>query len=371
MLPSTAPSSGALPVAAVQVSSAPQRNVILVLVDGLRWQEVFGGAEEALMDKENGGVTDPAALRGQFWRETPEERREALMPFFWKTIAAQGQLIGNQHKGSVARVSNTFNFSYPGYSEMICGYPDPRIDSNDKKPNPNVTVLEWLNQRPGFEGKVAVFGAWDTVAWIVNRERCGFFVSSGWESVPDDGALSERARLLNELKTQMPRRWPAEPDDAITFNAALEYLKQQRPRVLWLTFGETDEFAHEGRYDLYLQSANRTDAMMRQLWETLGSMEGYRDNTTLIIVPDHGRGSGLKEWRDHGEKVPESRFIWMAMIGPGTPALGERAGDGEANAQPILLAQIAATLAAAVGEDYCAAEPKAARAIEGATANRP
>ena len=31
-------------------------NVILLMTDGLRWQEVFGGAEESLMTEEPGGV---------------------------------------------------------------------------------------------------------------------------------------------------------------------------------------------------------------------------------------------------------------------------------------------------------------------------
>ena len=30
-------------------------NVFLIISDGFRWQEVFGGAEEALMSKTNGG----------------------------------------------------------------------------------------------------------------------------------------------------------------------------------------------------------------------------------------------------------------------------------------------------------------------------
>jgi len=32
------------------------QNVILVMTDGLRWQEVFRGADEKLMNKEHGGV---------------------------------------------------------------------------------------------------------------------------------------------------------------------------------------------------------------------------------------------------------------------------------------------------------------------------
>ena len=59
------------------------RNVLLITVDGLRWQEVFDGAEATLIDKEAGGVKDVTAVKDRFQRETPHESRETLMPFFW------------------------------------------------------------------------------------------------------------------------------------------------------------------------------------------------------------------------------------------------------------------------------------------------
>ena len=72
-------------------ASAPQTtHIIFVMTDGLRWQEVFSGAEESLMTKENGGVKDVPALRKTYWRDTPEERRAVLMPFLWKEMAAHG-----------------------------------------------------------------------------------------------------------------------------------------------------------------------------------------------------------------------------------------------------------------------------------------
>src|ERR1043166_904296 len=82
----------------VEAASKTQ-NVFLIISDGLRWQEVFNGAEGQLMNKEN-GVGDTNSLRTHFWRDTPEARREALLPFFWKEIAPHGQLLGNQKKGN-------------------------------------------------------------------------------------------------------------------------------------------------------------------------------------------------------------------------------------------------------------------------------
>src|SRR5579883_1140638 len=111
------------------------RNVLLVTTDGLRWQEVFGGADRALLNREKGGVVDLLALSTAFNRDTPEERREALMPFFWRTIARQGQVFGNAEAGETVKVTNGRNFSYPGYNELFTGWADPRIDSNNKVAN--------------------------------------------------------------------------------------------------------------------------------------------------------------------------------------------------------------------------------------------
>ncbi len=335
------------------------QNAVLVLVDGLRWQEVFHGADRALIEHEKGHVKDQDALRRAYWRDDAAARRALLMPFVWETVAARGQILGDRDAGSPVDSTNGLKFSYPGYSEMLVGFPDARIDSNDKKPNPNATVLEFLHGRPGFAGKVAAFGVWDVVPWIVNRERCGFFVNAGFEPVLAEPVSREQA-LLNELKTELPRQWDSMPPDAIGFHAMIEYAKVHAPRVLYFTFGETDEFAHEGRYDRYLEAAHRTDRFLRELWETLQSMESHRGTTTLIVAADHGRGRGPDDWSKHGQDVAGAEEIWIAVLGPDTPALGARRDAG-----PSTQSQIAATLAAALGEDYGAAQPRAARPLAG------
>ena len=95
--------------------------VILAISDGVRWQEVVRGADAALMGKA-GKVSDTAAVRRDFWRDTPQARRETLFPFLWGTMATQGQLFGDSVSGSVARITNTKKFSYPGYSETFTGF---------------------------------------------------------------------------------------------------------------------------------------------------------------------------------------------------------------------------------------------------------
>ena len=166
------------------------QNVLLVTIDGLRWQEVFGGTDATLMEKEAGGVKDLPALKERFERATAAESRETVMPFFWNTIAEQGVIFGDPEQESKAVVTNGLNFSYPGYSEILCGFADPKIDSNAKKNNTNMTVLEWMKQKPGFENFVAAFCSWDVFPFIINESRCGIPVNAGWEPLGTDDSLS-------------------------------------------------------------------------------------------------------------------------------------------------------------------------------------
>ncbi len=328
-------------------------NVFLVMTDGYRWQELFRGADPELMNKDAGGVKNLDAIQQAFDRPTADERRQALMPFVWKVIAKEGQLFGNLDKESRVTVTNGKYFSYPGYSEVLCGFADPRIDSNKKNPNPNFTAFEWLYKQPRFEGRVAAFAAWDVIPSIFNVERCGFLVNAGHDPLLDF-ADNPRIQLLNRLKRDLYRQWDGEPFDSLTFETAMEYIRLKKPRLMFLSLGETDEWGHAGRYDEYLRSAHRVDAYLKELWEMLQADPLYSGKTTMIVTTDHGRGDAPVGWKNHGTQIPGSEFIWIMAIGPDTPALGERT-----NAAPIGQNQVAATLSALLGEDYREAFPQA------------
>jgi hypothetical protein len=328
------------------------RNLIVVTCDGLRWQEVFRGAEQALISKTPGGVSDVEKTKKVYWRETADERRAALMPFLWSMLAKQGQIYGNRDQGSDAYVTNGKNFSYPGYNELFTGYGDPRVDSNDKKENPNVNALEVLNGKPAYRGKVAAFGAWDVFPYILNARRSGLPVNAGYDPMP-----GKAFDLLNRLKVETGI-WRDEALDAPMFHTAMTHLKSAKPRVLYVGLGDTDEWAHAGKYDLYLDAIHRSDAWLKELWDTVQSMPEYRGSTTLVLTVDHGRGSDTESWKSHGEKLPDSKYIWLAAIGPDTKAIGMRS-----NAEAITQGQVAATLLALLGEGRDGLDAKAAAPI--------
>lgn len=334
------------------------RTVVLIVSDGLRWQEVFTGAEEDLLNDESGGSWVASdELHRRYWRDSPAERRALLFPFLWGTIAKSGQLYGNQTLGSIVRVTNGKAFSYPGYNEMATGYPNDAIDSNEFGPNPHATVFEWLNDDAALHGKVAVFGTWTAFDDIFARERSKLVMQTGW-TLPAAKPVTPRDALLRELFATTTRFDEDDAPDSFLQIPLIDYVKTGEPRVLFVGYGETDNWAHQGRYDLVLESAHRMDGFVEQLWNTMQAMPRYRGTTTFIITADHGRGSGLTEWKEHGEEEKGSENIWLAVIGPDTAELGERKG-GPVVAQ----AQIAATIAALLGKDYRAAVPQAAAPI--------
>lgn len=337
-------------------------NVVVIMLDGTRWQEVFTGLDERLCTKDAGKVEKPGPLLDKFGGATPEERRTKLMPFLWSTIAQHGQLFGNKHKGSTATITNPFGVSYPGYSETFCGFADPAIENNRKIPNPNTSVFEFLNQKDAFKGKVAAIATWDLFEYIFNEPRSGIAIIN--HQSPIVGHSNPTLELLARLRNETPPRWGGNTFDSLIFHTAKEWIAVNRPRVVFLGFGEPDEWGHEGNYAEYLDAIRRCDDYVRELWTSLQQIDVYKDATTFILLPDHGRGderTSPTDWNNHGAKHPGSADIWMAIIGPDSPALGER-GEGASVTQ----SQVAATVAALLGEDYLAAQPKAGPAIRDA-----
>jgi len=335
-------------------------NLVLVTIDGLRWQEVFGGTDPSIL--QDGKLTHaPDLLQEKFGGDNAEEKRRKLMPFLWHTVARQGILFGNRDKGSQMAVTNPWWFSYPGYNEILTGKADPKIDSNDALPNRNVTFLEWLNRNADYRGRVAAFGSWDVFPAIINRKRSGVYVNAGFESA-DWAQPSPRTQLLNELQQETPTPWDTVRFDAYTYDLAREYLLRNKPRVLYIALGETDDFAHDREYDQYLGAAHRADRFIANLWQQLQSMDQYRGNTDLIITVDHGRGRTAQLWPHHGspqamrKNHPEEKQlaqsgiagsdeIWLAALGPDIRAGGEISGG------PMLYQnQVAATALALLGE---------------------
>lgn len=357
-----------IPLAAVLIAPGIVRtqtppagdNLILITLDGARTEEIFGGLD---LDILRSTLTEKAVLEEQpvfkrFNAPSPEERRRKMMPFFWDTLVTEhGSIAGNPRLQSSVTLTNQHRFSYPGYAEILLGEAhDEVIKSNDRVQNPFETLLERLRTHLQLPpSRVATFGSWEVFNEIAEHTPGSLTINAGYEAFEHPAAA---VQALSRLQFETPTPWNSVRHDAYTFGLAMAHLESSRPRVLYLALGETDDWAHGGRYDCVLETYARTDAYLEQLWTWLQADEGYRGRTHLLITTDHGRGKTASDWRNHGAKVEGAQNVWMAFVSPKLARRGEWRDHA-----PIHTSQAAATMAAWMGLDWIALRPRAGAPI--------
>lgn len=343
-----------------RTADAAARNVILITLDGARTQEIFQGLDPAVLQaRDPEKPVEQSDLYRKFWAPTPGERRARLLPFLWGTLLQKhGAIIGDRFHGSVMKLSNRHRFSYPGYSEILTGRANDReITSNDKVFNPRATVLEWLKGELRLRpNEVGAFACWDVMDYIVMQEPDAFPANSGYEAYASaDPAIA----TLSRQQFETPTPWNSVRHDFYTFRFAMDFLKTHRPRVLYLSLGETDDWSHDNRYDRVIEALHRSDGYFRELWEWVQSQDDYRDQTTVLIGTDHGRGDDPLNWQHHNDKLEGAAHVWLAAAGHGVVKRGNLTPTPEYSQN-----QIAATLLHALGLSSSRYSPEAGPAIE-------
>lgn len=334
------------------IAHAQVENIIIVTTDGYRWQELFAGVDTAIANNRRFNEGDSAYIYKNYWDADPAESRKKLTPFIWNTIVTKGSIYGNRHAGNKVDVANPYWFSYPGYSEIFTGYADPAVNSNEYKPNPNTTLLEFLNTQPRFKNKIAAFGAWEAFDRILNQQRSGLPVFSAFDTV--SGNLTSHQKLINQMLINSYRPWKdGECLDVFTHYAAMEYMKSKKPKVLFIGYGETDEWAHHAMYRSYLDAAHQVDKWLAEIWNYVQTDPAYKNKTALFITTDHGRGDAVKsQWTSHGSSIKGANETWFMVMAPGLPAKGEVKTDAQYYTQ-----QMAQTIASLLGTTYKASHP--------------
>jgi hypothetical protein len=294
---------------------------------------------------------DSASIFKNFWSNSATDRRSKLMPFMWSTIVNNGQIYGNRIYNCKVNTANPYKFSYPGYSEIFTGYADTAINTNEYPNNPHVTLLEHFNRDKRYLGKVAAFTAWNAFDRILNEQRSAIPVIAAFDTTT---ATTASHKLFNEMIANSYKPWGnAECLDMFTHYAAMEYLKTKKPKVLYIGYGETDEWAHAGQYRDYLNATKQLDKWIKDIWTYIQNDANYRNKTALFITTDHGRGDKIKEqWTTHGQSVDEAGEIWFAVISPDVKARGEV----KENMQ-LYQKQFAQTMASLLGLTFKAEHP--------------
>lgn len=323
-------------------------NVILITLDGVRVQEVFSGLDETIAVHDQEQVySEIETGRQRYGQGGPEQRRSALLPHFWTQLAPQGVVLGNPSCDNHVKVQNRILWSTPGYIEIMTGGPKAEVTDNENYRFPFKTALQLIQEKfkPAF-GELVQIGSWDGFKLAASAQDDAFLMVGAHENIPPPLA-SERSDELAGLRREVMGLWEEGSNDVLTFRMVMDYVQKSQPRVLWWAMKDSDDWAHADRYDRYLEFLHKADNMIGELWNTLQSLDAYRDRTTLIITTDHGRGLQGDDWAEHDLTIPGSDDIWLAIVGPDTPNLGEVKTPGT-----VYQGQVAATLLYYLGIDY-------------------
>jgi hypothetical protein len=310
---------------ALPPASAPRtRNIVLVTIDGVRWQEIFGGVDRARADLSCGEI-------------------EALLPNLTALMRA-GVAVGAP--GGAEMVSSGPNFvSLPGYREIITGRTS-RCTSNEcwhiREPTLLDELRDGLQLRPE---EIAVVASWERIARTAVRNERNATVSAGRHRGAGRERLRVNARAAQVMEeaegaAAYPGYFDYRPDRYTAF-LAREYLRERRPRFLWVALGDTDEYAHRNDYSGYLDALRSADRFVGELWATLGELGEYGAETTIVVTADHGRAN---DFVSHGGGAPESSRVWLVAAGGAVAPQGRVAA-----ARKVHLADIAPTARALLG----------------------
>lgn len=307
-----------------EVAARRAGSVVLVTIDGARWQEIFGGVDAAL-----------ARRHGLSAHEVVPA--DVLLPNLHRRVAARGVAIGAPGHGLI-RASGPRHVSLPGYLELLSGSALGCTD-NDCAPTKRTTILDEVRALPGVQPvDVAAIGSWEVLERAVSCDPASLTVSTG-RSV---GVSRERVRagegmaaLLDVAAGSSP--WPGHGDyraDRFTGPIALGYLRARRPRFLFVGLGDTDEHAHRDDYRSYLHALRAADDFVGELLDVV------TDDTVVLVTADHGRAS---DFSSHGRDAASSR-VFLLATGGGLPVRG--AVD---TSDDLRLGDVATTLRALFG----------------------
>ena len=232
------------------------QNVIVVVIDGARYTETFGGGS-------------------------------TYIPHLYSDMMPSGYLYSNfwiAHEGKTE--------TNPGHATILSGTWQQIANDGSERPT-NPTVFEYIRKEDGNpQSDCFVVTGKDKLDILTYSIFSGYGSAYGGTWVGDDNR-----------------------DDALTYSKAISVMQNIQPKILLIHFAGVDVAGHSGNWNNYLAAITNADNLVYQLWQTIqDSTYGYSPrNTTLFIANDHGRHT--TNYTSHGDDCEGCEHIMLFAIG--------------------------------------------------------
>lgn len=264
---------------------AEVERIILVTVDGVRAKDVLG------------------------------DGARARLPNLWRMVD-RGVALGAPGLGAPLVASGPRFVSLPGYREILTGRRGSSCTDNECPPLGEPSLLDDARLALGLgAGDIALVASWPTLQRAATIDPAAVTMSVGRHGGPTRSRLAvtpEASMLL--ARAADVSSFPGEDDyrpDALTAPLALEYLRTAKPRLLVVSLGDTDEWAHRGRVTDYFGALAAVDDFLGRLATEVAALDADGGRTLVVVTSDHGRAANF---RDHG-RAPESQPVWLVAAG--------------------------------------------------------
>ena len=236
------------------------QNVIIIVVDGARWSETFGGGN-------------------------------TYIPHIYDDMMPLGTLFTNYRIDYPSGYTETC----PGHSAIESGTWQPIANNGSERPH-RPTIFEYARKEDGYVQSdcYAVTGK-SKLNILTYSDYSGYGSAFGGSWVGDDNK-----------------------NDSQTFAKVISTMQTYHPKILVINFAEVDAIGHTGNWTNYLNAIKNVDTYVYQLWQHVQAGDyGYTtSNTTLFLTNDHGRHDDAHGgFTNHGDGCEGCEHIMLLALG--------------------------------------------------------
>ncbi len=240
-----------------------QQNVIVVVMDGVRYSDTFG------------------------------DESHVNIPYIWNVLRPQGAVYTSFYNHGQTLTAGA-------HASLLTGN-DQWLDQIFVTP----PYPEWALSRPYsptlFEYYRAATGAPQNSVWLV-ANHVGFLQETTYSLHPAYGADYGASWMLGS------------GSDLLMMLQVRSLMDAVHPNLMVVNLHETDKFAHQGDYPGHLAHIKLDDWLVYQLWQKINLSSFYRGRTTLIVTTDHGRHT--TDYTNHGDCCDGCQHIMLLALGP-------------------------------------------------------